>query len=114
MLVFITRYLDILWVPVFVSKGSNAYKNMGQFLPIYQFFGKLFFILTSLYIVFIMTRGYSRTREREKAWKLGMWCLGGAAILCVPVTAIFQNYPLDNAYDFKFTQVRTYTYALSH
>lgn len=38
-----------------------------------------------------MTRIYARTREREKAWKLGAYCLGGSVILGPIVAAIAEG-----------------------
>ncbi|CZT39832.1 related to endoplasmic reticulum retention receptor [Rhynchosporium secalis] len=61
--VFISRYLDIF-----------------QFNTAWNTILKIFYILSSLYILFLMLRVYARTREREKAWKLGAACLAGSAI----------------------------------
>ena len=36
---------------------------------------QIFYTCSSLYIIFLMTSVYARTREREKAWKFGMYCL---------------------------------------
>lgn len=36
---------------------------------------------------------FARTREKEKAWKFGIYCLAGAAVLSVPVTAAFMKGP---------------------
>jgi hypothetical protein len=41
-----------------------------------------------------MTFAYARTREREKAWKFGGYCLLAALILAAPVCKLFQNGPL--------------------
>lgn len=71
-LVFITRYIDLFYVPPLTS--------------IWNFVLKIFYIASSVYIIFIMMRVYARTREREKAWKLGAYCLGGSLILA-PITA---------------------------
>jgi len=63
-LVFIARYLDLF----------DYFQWWNTTL-------KVFYILSSLYILFLMLRVYARTREREKAWKLGAYCLGGSAII---------------------------------
>lgn len=60
-----------------------------------------------------MTSVYARTREREKAWKFGIYCLAGALVLAMPVNAIFQKGPLLQEdpdiymwiHPFKFTKV---------
>ncbi|CAD0085460.1 unnamed protein product [Aureobasidium vineae] len=52
---------------------------------------KVFYISTSLYIVFLMTRVYARTREREKAWKMGLWSVLGSVVCAPVVAAIFMQ-----------------------
>lgn len=42
---------------------------------------QIFYTLSSLYIIFLMTSVYARTREREKAWKFGMYCLLGSVLM---------------------------------
>jgi len=80
-LVFVTRYLDILW--------SSPLGKIGFYL----FAVKLFYIASSLYIVFLMVFAYARTREREKAWKFGMYCLGFALLFAVPLCKVFEKGP---------------------
>jgi hypothetical protein len=66
-LVFICRYLDLF---MFNTAWNTLFK--------------IFYILSSLYILFLMLRVYARTRERETAWKLGAACLFGSAV-CAPI-----------------------------
>lgn len=73
-LVFVTRYVDLFYVSPLSS--------------IWNFVLKIFYILSSVYIIFIMMRVYARTREREKAWKLGAYCLGGSLVLAPIFAAI--------------------------
>jgi ER lumen protein retaining receptor len=107
-LVFGARYLDIFSHPIFEA-----------FIWFYLFAVKLFYIGSSVYIVFLMTFVYARTREREKAWKFGIYCLIGAVILATPVCKIFEKGPVVTvgdgndafprfmyAHEFKFTEVR--------
>ena len=47
----------------------------------WNFVLKIFYITSSFYIILIMMKVYARTREREKAWKLGAYCLGGSVVL---------------------------------
>ncbi|CAF9940825.1 MAG: hypothetical protein ALECFALPRED_008879 [Alectoria fallacina] len=75
--VFITRYLDLFWTSPFGS--------------IWNFSLKIFYILSSLYIIFLMMQVYARTREREKAWRLGAYCLGGSVLLAPIATIIAQK-----------------------
>ena len=44
-------------------------------------FFKVFYILSSFYIILLMMKMYPRTREREKAWKLTIWSVGGSVVL---------------------------------
>ena len=89
--VFLARYMDLFWTPVFVDRSSDR-----RFLLIYNFCGKVFYIATSIYVVFLMMRVYARTREREKAWRLGAYCLGASAVLATPVAAMFKAFPKEN------------------
>lgn len=75
--VFITRYLDLFWVSPRYAMWNFVLKN--------------FYILSSLYIILLMMRIYARTREREKAWRLGAYCLGGSLISAPLVTLIFRG-----------------------
>lgn len=72
--VFITRYLDLFWTPPSAS--------------IWNFILKNFYILSSLYIIFLMMKVYARTREREKAWRLGAYCFGGSMLLAPIATGL--------------------------
>lgn len=64
---------------------------MWKFLPMWNFVLKMFYSFSSLYIIVLMMRVYARTREREKAWRLGGFCLGGAIIAAPFVTLIFKK-----------------------
>ena len=75
--VFITRYLDLFWTPPSDSIWNFILKNV--------------YILSSLYIIFLMMKVYARTREREKAWRLGAYCLGGSMALAPIATAIAER-----------------------
>jgi hypothetical protein len=55
---------------------------------------KIFYILSSIYILFLMLRVYARTRERETAWKLGAFSLVGSAIAAPFVMMIFKDQRL--------------------
>lgn len=79
-LIFITRYLDLFQVD-----------PDWDVLLIWNFVFKIFYISSSLYIIFLMMRVYARTREREKAWKFGAACLVGSAVLAPFVMMIFKK-----------------------
>lgn len=77
LLVFGVRYLDLLWTP-----PSFSYWN---------FVFKIVYITTSAYIVFLMLKVYARTRERERAWKLGIWSLGGSLVAAPVLTLALEG-----------------------
>ncbi|PQE31433.1 ER lumen retaining receptor protein [Rutstroemia sp. NJR-2017a WRK4] len=81
--VFCTRYMD-LFKGTHMT-GTHMYWNVTL---------KIFYILSSLYIIFLMLRVYARTRERETAWKLGGICLVGSVALA-PVLLIVENLVKD-------------------
>lgn len=80
-LVFATRYLDIF--------TSSATKDGWH---TWNFSLKIFYTLSSLYIIFLMTSVYARTREREKAWKLGMYTLLGSVAITPFWYLIFHKW----------------------
>jgi hypothetical protein len=41
-----------------------------------------------------MTFAYARTREREKAWKFGIYCFMLALTLSIPMDRIFKKGPI--------------------
>lgn len=84
-LVFCTRYLDLFWVP-----PNHSWWN---------FLAKNFYIWSSVYIIYIMLRVFARTREREKAWKLAAYALGGTVVATPIVGLIFEG-----AYIWRFTE----------
>jgi membrane-bound metal-dependent hydrolase YbcI (DUF457 family) len=73
-LVFITRYTDLF-------EESYAW----------NYFFKVFYLLSSFYTIAIMRFVYPRTREREVAWKLSAVILVGVAILSPFVMMIFVD-----------------------
>lgn len=75
--VFSTRYIDLFWTSPMHTWWNIILKN--------------FYILSSLYIILIMMRVYARTREREKAWRMGAFCLGGAVLAAPIVALIFKD-----------------------
>ena len=45
-----------------------------------------------MYIIVLMTRVYARTREREKAWKLGGYSFGASLVAAPLVSLIFDGW----------------------
>ena len=71
--VFCMRYLDLFWDPFFIWNTTL----------------KIFYIFSSFYIILLMMRVFARTREREKAWKLGAYCFIGSMVAAPVLSAIF-------------------------
>jgi hypothetical protein len=77
-LVFVNRYLDLFWVQPWYSWWNTVLK--------------LFYIISSAYIVWLMMRVYARTREKEYAWKLAIWSLLGSAVSAPLVCLIVDKW----------------------
>lgn len=77
--VFCTRYLDLFWATLATDTDK------------WNFVLKIFYILSSFYIIYLMMQVYARTRERERAWKLGAIALGGAMFAAPFVTLIIRG-----------------------
>lgn len=73
--VFCTRYIDIFYETIR-----------------WNFFFKIFYISSSLYIIAIMQWVFPRTREREISWKIGAGILGGSLLLSPFVMLIFEKW----------------------
>ncbi|KAK4128692.1 hypothetical protein N657DRAFT_639183 [Parathielavia appendiculata] len=73
-LVFITRYTDLF-------RESFAW----------NYFFKVFYLLSSFYTIAIMRFVYPRTREREVAWKLSALILVGVTVLSPFIMMIFDE-----------------------
>ncbi|KAG7415489.1 ER lumen protein retaining receptor-domain-containing protein [Fusarium sp. MPI-SDFR-AT-0072] len=87
-LVFCTRYLDLFietvpWNIVF----------------------KIFYIISSIYILAIMQWIYPRSREREIAWKIGAIILGGSFVLSPFVMLIFESHKGFRPWMWVFSQI---------
>ncbi|KAF2236345.1 hypothetical protein EV356DRAFT_498334 [Viridothelium virens] len=84
-LVFVTRYSD-LWLPHRIDLPSPHHALWYWNLVL-----KLLYIATSLYTVVIMMKVFARTREREKAWKMGTYCLGAAIVSAPFICMTFED-----------------------
>jgi len=77
-LVFCTRYLTLFTLP--------------PHLNWYNFFFKIFYITSSFYIIFLMLKVYSRSRETEKEYKITA-CILAFSLLMTPVCmGIFKRH----------------------
>ncbi|KAI4252648.1 MAG: hypothetical protein LQ352_004171 [Teloschistes flavicans] len=87
----ISLITQILYAAVFCSRYLDLFWSDPADLP-WNFVLKLFYIGSSLYIIGLMMRVFARTREREKAWKMGGSCLGGSAATAPLVLLIFKHW----------------------
>ena len=81
--VFCARYPDLFWSHPFAHHDT-------RFISLWNFFLKIFYIASSLYILVIMLRFYARTHERDRAWRFGAISLLGALVLA-PATMWFPT-----------------------
>lgn len=84
--VFVFRYLDL-----FESRTWDV--QHGGFGYFWNLCFKLVFLGTSFYLIFLMMKVYPRTRERERAWKLGIYSVIGSLVLAPIMIAIFEEWP---------------------
>ena len=84
-LVFLTRYIDLFWVPPSFSYWNFVLKN--------------FYIWSSLYIILLQLRIYPRTREKEKGWQLAIYAVLGSLLAAPTITPIFKSFTFPNILD---------------
>lgn len=86
-LVFVTRYLDLF--------SKAGWKHF------YLVFFKLFYIISSFYVIYLMMRVFPRTRERERAWKMAIISVALSLVLApISIVIFYRGYP-----DRWFTEV---------
>ncbi|KAK3694586.1 ER lumen protein retaining receptor-domain-containing protein [Podospora appendiculata] len=71
---------------VFLSRYTDLFQEVWP----WNFFFKVFYILSSFYTIGIMRFVYPRTREREIAWKMSAAVLAGCLVLSPFVMLIFR------------------------
>ncbi|KAL5343321.1 ER lumen protein retaining receptor-domain-containing protein [Aspergillus crustosus] len=76
-LVFLTRYVDLL-------------RPGGWKVP-YLLIFKFFYFASSFYTIYLMTRVFPRTRERERAWKMALGSVVVSLVLAPIVIPIFED-----------------------
>ncbi|KAF7586944.1 hypothetical protein BBP40_007999 [Aspergillus hancockii] len=79
---------QILYVMVFITRYLDLFLHKQVF---YLVFFKLFYIISSFYIIFLMMKVYPRTRERERAWKLAMGSIAVSLLLAPILVWIFKE-----------------------
>lgn len=78
----------MLYCVVFLARYTDLF-GRGQY--VYNIIFKIFYILSSFYIIGLMQWVFPRTREKELAWKLGAACFFGALLLSPFTMLIFQG-----------------------
>ncbi|KIY71558.1 hypothetical protein CYLTODRAFT_390269 [Cylindrobasidium torrendii FP15055 ss-10] len=91
--VFVTRYLDLLY----------------RFLSIYNTAMKVFYIASSLYIIFAMLKLFPYTRESHKAWGIGIISTVASAVLAIPIP--FITYGGKSSFFFYLPEI-TWTFSI--
>lgn len=88
---------------VFCARYLDLFRKVG-WSSVYNVFFKIFYILSSFYIILVMMKMYPRTREKERAWKLALLSAGGSLVLGPILLPIFyKGYPYH-----WFTEVSPY------
>ncbi|KAJ9151914.1 ER lumen protein retaining receptor [Pleurostoma richardsiae] len=78
---------QVLYAVVFCSRYTDLFRETYR----WNYFFKIFYILSSFYIIGIMRWVYPRTREKELAWKMGAVVFGGSLLLSPFVMLIFER-----------------------
>lgn len=85
--VFVTRYLDLL------NPDTWSVRTYGGAV-IWNVSFKLFFISSAVYTIFIMMKVFPRTRERERAWKLGIYSVLASIVLSpLSIVILEKGFP---------------------
>lgn len=79
---------QILYAVVFCTRYIDIFSETVR----WNFFFKVFYISSSLYIIAIMQWVFPRTREREISWKIGAAILAGSLLLSPFVMLIFEKW----------------------
>lgn len=70
--------------------------SVGTWHVIWNVAFKIFYLTSSFYVIFLMMKVFPRTRERERAWKLGLWSVAGSLVLApIAITVLEREWPDD-------------------
>jgi hypothetical protein len=93
-MVFVTRYLDLFWDPIGTGYNTGV---------------KVFYIVSSLYIIVLMTVVYSRSKERGRTKRLALSLVVGSMALSLTAIQHFYGLPLGISW---FVEVRIWRHCL--
>jgi len=79
---------QVFYAAVFVTRYTDLFSESWA----WNYFFKVFYLLSSFYTIGIMRFVYPRTREKEIAWKLAAVILAGCLILSPFVMMIFAEH----------------------
>jgi hypothetical protein len=83
----VSMITQVLYGMVFCTRYTDIFNEPSA----WNFFFKLFYIVSSIYIIVIMRWLFPRTREREIAWKMGAAVLAGSLVISPFVMMIFES-----------------------
>ncbi|KAI5918328.1 ER lumen protein retaining receptor 2 [Camillea tinctor] len=83
----VSMITQVLYAVVFCTRYTDLFRTHSK----WNLFFKIFYIISSIYIIAIMRWRYPRTREREISWKLGAAVLGGSLLLSPFTMLIFES-----------------------
>ncbi|KAK4105589.1 hypothetical protein N658DRAFT_513004 [Parathielavia hyrcaniae] len=78
---------QLFYALVFVSRYTDLFRESFA----WNYFFKVFYLLSSFYTIAVMRFVYPRTREREVAWKLSALILLGVTVLSPFIMMIFEE-----------------------
>ncbi|KAF7551652.1 hypothetical protein G7046_g7658 [Stylonectria norvegica] len=92
---------QILYATVFCTRYLDVFSEHSA----WNFVFKIFYILTSFYILGVMQWLFPRSREREISWKLGAVVLGGSLALSPFIMMLFERYWGFKVWMWVFSQI---------
>ena len=78
---------QVFYAAVFCTRYTDLFRETSS----WNYFFKVFYLLSSFYTIVIMRWLYPRTREREVAWKIGAAVLAGCLVLSPFMMLIFEE-----------------------
>ncbi|KAI2622575.1 ER lumen protein retaining receptor-domain-containing protein [Hypoxylon sp. NC1633] len=83
----VSMITQVFYAVVFCTRYTDFFRETSN----WNYFFKLFYILSSFYIIIIMRWLFPRTREREISWKLGAVVLMGSLFISPFTMLIFEG-----------------------
>ncbi|TDZ44699.1 ER lumen protein-retaining receptor [Colletotrichum trifolii] len=90
-----------LYAVVFCTRYTDLFSTEAAWNVLF----KIFYILSSFYIIGIMQWVFPRSREREISWKVGAAAVGGSLVLSPFMMLIFEKYSGFRVWLWVFSQI---------